>query len=418
VLAGRLALQDALAHILVELFIGDVVSLVWKGFGGGIAAQCQHEDPKVAYLGEKKMQAYSKWSELPHPLAMDAELATLDIEAGRRQKTKKYSSWELLTIISGKEASFSHVHSTTQEMGESLVDLANAVRHRWAKAPLVHGGLLHHALPAAQERLARRAQTFISKEDMEKALGTALGRALKAQKVEFVPYHKAAEGQSHPSAADPRWWMRIRRSSYVGREPSEEFSASKEEVLGETAPWKLPTKPQHLRRIIHQTELPIEWSLEHASLGGHGSRDPVIINTYKWAELNYDGNKPLHRMALLWSIMFSWVLPQVGIPAGTDVGKANTAMEATSAILNIPWETVKRKGTKAALPYIVMVTCYIISFFEPGSPLQMHLEENSNMLGDDWTKKHGKFSNKVLLRHIRLSRSFFLWIQEQSASMQ
>ena len=84
-LAGRLVLQDALAHILVELFIGDMVSLVWKGFGGGIAAQRQHEDPKVAYLGEKKMQAYSKWSELPHPLAMDAELATLDIVAGHRE---------------------------------------------------------------------------------------------------------------------------------------------------------------------------------------------------------------------------------------------------------------------------------------------------------------------------------------------
>ena len=56
-------------------------------------------------------------------------------------------------IISGKEINNLYICWTTQDLGEKLVDLAKAILPCQAKAPFIHGGLLHHTLPVAQERL-------------------------------------------------------------------------------------------------------------------------------------------------------------------------------------------------------------------------------------------------------------------------
>ena len=69
--------------------------------------------------------------------------------------------------------------------------------------------------------------------EVEKALGEALGQALKARKVEIVPYHKAAAGQSHWSAADPSWWLKVNRTLHVARALSKELSEEQGDVLTE-----------------------------------------------------------------------------------------------------------------------------------------------------------------------------------------
>ena len=419
---GSQTLQDSLAYVLVELFIGDVVSLVWNAFGDIIEAESQHEDPRVMRSGRKKKDAYSKWSKLQYPLAMDAELVTLQNRHGQpmRQKEKEYTSWDLLTIISGKQTNDSRIRWTTQDLGEKLISLAKATSPRWAKAPLVHGGLLHHTLPVAQERLVRRSTNSQVQDGVEKALGTALRRALEAWKVEFVPYHKPAEGPSHPSAADPRWWLRVSHPSQVEGSSGKEFScgeegAPEETTQSPTGSWDAPSKPQHIRRFVQKTVLPQNWSLKHASLGSRDSRDAYIFDTYDWVRINYDGNKALHRMALLWSIMFSLMLPRIGVPKDATISTTNCSTQATMEVLAIPWVIPARKGTRSPLPFVVMGTCVIISYFESESPLRKHLAISNNKLGEDWTAKHGTFYHGVLLRWARLTEGF-LWMQGQSAS--
>ena len=150
-----------------------------------------------------------------------------------------------------------------------------------------------------------------------------------------------------------------------------------------------------------------------ASLGEPDSWDRFIYNMYHWATRNHDSHKALHRMALLWSMLFSWILPHVGVPPSLSIQKAVTVTEATAEVLCIPWEEPTRKGTSTCLPYVVIVTCVVISWLEPASPLRMHLASNNNMLGDAWTKKHGVFSSRVLTGEVRLSM-----VQGQSVSLQ
>ena len=381
---------DVLAYILVEMFIGDITSLVWKSLGGKIEARCQNEDPAIQRLGKGQKKAYAEWLALKHPLAMN----TTRSRAGRQNRREGRDGWELLKAIAGNEAQISGSRWTTEALGRELVAMTKPGSSRRAKAPLVSNGLLFLALPAAQNRLVRPS-SYQSHADMEEALGAALQKALEAQKVEFVPHHKAAAGQSHPLAADAAWWATVTRPFQVARVPSEGLSLG-EEVLAEARrqprePWDLPEMIEQIKLFTHKEVLPRDWNLEAASLSGVNQEELYVPETYRWVKECYDGSQELHRMALLWSMMFSWILPRILVPAGgTRLKQTRSPTEATEAVLKIPWEEPpkSRKGFKDRLPFVVMVTCIIIALFEPESPLRKRMAANKNELGPAWTKKH------------------------------
>lgn len=385
-----------LAYLLVEVFTSDVVSFIWKRFGGEIETQSNDDDAHVARTGRTRMAAYKEWSNLVYPLAFDAE--PIRIPTRRRRNEVKRNSWELLAIISSTKAdrqlNIADVRWTTDELGEQFVEMTKAIGRRRVKAPLIHGALMHHTLPLAQDRLFERKRnpTQAGREDVEQALGQALGRVLAARRIEFVPYHAPSEGHSVRYAADPGWWIKIIRPSQIivlEDSDSDEQEALAEANRSPTAPWDLPESVQGIIPFLHKTILPRQWTLDAASLGERGNREGWIIDTYEWVDRNYDGKKPLHRMALLWSFLFSHLLPRIGMPEKASIPRSDSAEVATAAIQNIPWVTPARKGCTDTLPFIVMLTCVIISFFEPESPLRRHLMMNNNHLGTQWTAKHG-----------------------------
>ena len=103
--------------------------------------------------------------------------------------------------ITSREANILTEPWTTEELGKKLVDMTKPGSSHWVKALLIYRGLLHHALPVAQGWLT--SESILMQPEVEKALGEALGQALKARKVEIVLAHKAAAGQSYWSTADP-----------------------------------------------------------------------------------------------------------------------------------------------------------------------------------------------------------------------
>lgn len=404
---GRTTTKDMLAYVLVEMFIGDVTSLVWKSFGGDIEAHCQHEDPAAQRLGKDQKMAYAAWLALPYPLAMN----TAGSQARQRDRRGGRSGWELLKAISGNQAQISAGRWTTEALGRELVDMTKPGSPRRARAPLVSKGLLFLALPAAQDRLVRPS-SYQSHPDMEDALAVALQHALETQKVEFVPHHEAAAGQSHPFAADPRWWATVTPPFQAARAPSEGLSLAGQ-VLAEAirqprGPWDLPEMIGQIKLFTHKEVLPRDWTLEAASLSGVNKEDLYVSDTYRWVQARYDGSQELHRMALLWSIMFSWILPRILVPAGRrKLVQTHSQTEATEAVLNIPWEEPPkgRKGFRDRLPFVVMVTCTIISFFEPDSPLRKRMAANKNELGPAWTNKHCELHNRCQQGQVMLTKS-------------
>lgn len=396
--AGNQTLQDILAHLLVEMFIGDVMSLVKKTFSSDIEARCHDEDQEVQKEAMRQRQALIEWSKFHYPLSLETETAILWTKVRQRRKQEKLTTWGLLVAITRKQANISLDSCTTVQLGEKLVDMTKAGRSRRVKAPLIHGGLLHHALPVARDRLAR--QNILTQADAEKALGEALERALSSRKVEAVPYHQAADGQSRWSAADPRWWLKVNPPLQQARVTSAELTAEEEDILAEakrssTTPWQLARSPLQIKWFLHKVNLPEEWTLEEASITEPTGGSNLVYASYDYVQRSYDGRKALHRMALLWSIMYSWMLPYVGVPNKAKLESTNSPMKATSGVLNIPWIAPKRKGFTAPKPFVVMLTCVIISFFDPESPLRRNLAVKDNKLGVEWTAKHGEFSTRA-----------------------
>lgn len=387
------SLEDMLAYLLIELFLGDVITYVWKSFGNAIEAQCDDEDPRISRKGKARMKAYKRWSNLTYPLGFDGEIVRVPSRRQRDDPTN--DCWKLLGIIAGAKTNeglkLIDEGWKTEDLGKKMIGMTNPTRRR-VEAPLIYGGLLYHTLPLAQDRLLERSRNATGREDTEVALGKALGRAMAARRIEFAPYHGPPQGQSNRYAADPQWWIKIRRSTatiiVIEDSDSDENEAVAEANRCPTAPWNLPSGVEGMIPFLEKTVLPREWSLVHANLGVRGSLPDWIIDTYEWVEQNYDGQKVLHRMALLWSILLTQLLPRIGVGA-TSIPTIDTTTEATTAILNLDWVEPPRKGLKSPLPFIVMLTCVIIAYFEAESPLRRHLADNDNHLGDPWNLKHG-----------------------------
>ena len=171
--AGTQTLQDILAHLLVEMLIRDVVSLVTKKFSGDIGARYRDEDPQLKEEGTRQRQALKEWLKLTYPLSMDAEQATIYRKVRQRQRAEPLTSWGLLVAITSREANILTEPWTTEKLGKKLVNMTKPGSSHRVKAPLIYGGLLHHVLPVAQGRLT--SESILMQPEVEKALGEALG---------------------------------------------------------------------------------------------------------------------------------------------------------------------------------------------------------------------------------------------------
>ena len=58
-------------------------------------------------------------------------------------------------------------------------------------------------------------------------------------------------------------------------------------------------------------------------------------------------------------------------------------------------------------PFMVILTCVSIAWFDHESPLQKHLAKGDNVLGTEWTEKHSMFCTRALARQATLTGSFF-----------
>ena len=147
-------------------------------------------------------------------------------------------------------------------------------------------------------------------------------------------------------------------------------------------------KVEDLYRILDRTCLPDEWNLKQVTLPNN---DEYVTNTYRWVTRFYDGAKPIHKTAMLLSIIFSRCLPNI-FHARNTPHSACGADEITRRVRNeawIPKANKNRKGFSERIPFVIMMTTFIIALYEDESPLRKHMASNGEAFGADWTKKHG-----------------------------
>ncbi|KAI6038200.1 hypothetical protein EDC04DRAFT_2896706 [Pisolithus marmoratus] len=155
------------------------------------------------------------------------------------------------------------------------------------------------------------------------------------------------------------------------------------------APWTASTmRIQDLHQIINRTILPDDWRLSDASSATDAG---YVRDTYVWVRNRYNGSNPVHQTAILLSIIFCAMLPNIN---HGDPPRNNTSLQSTDAFTKSvrasPWLSPgKRKGLSARPPFITMMSTFIIAMYEPDSPLRTHIQSNNGALGQPWTKKHG-----------------------------
>ena len=108
-----------------------------------------------------------------------------------------------------------------------------------------------------------------------------------------------------------------------------------------------------------------------------------------WVKEHFDKRLPLHHTAMMVAIFFSKVLPKVfhHCKATDDLKHANT----TQVVRDAPWvvtSSTNHKGTTSPVPFIVMMSTFIISIYDSKSPLRSYMDSHSDNLGQPWTKKH------------------------------
>jgi hypothetical protein len=158
-----------------------------------------------------------------------------------------------------------------------------------------------------------------------------------------------------------------------------------------------------MKHIWHKATLPMCWDIKHASLPLRRKEDNgYMIDTYHYVSKNYDGQKPLHHLALIIAIFFSQVAPDIFFDKmATAQIQSRDGPGVTSEIRELEWLPTKsssHRGTVTQLPFIVMVSTALIGFWDSDSPFSKHLRSNVNKMGDAWTEKHGMLYDLSLCR--------------------
>ena len=163
------------------------------------------------------------------------------------------------------------------------------------------------------------------------------------------------------------------------------------------ADWDIANTPlAELHTRLNQVVFPKEWSTENASLP---SELRIIWDTYLWVQANFRWDNPVHKLALVTSMLFLYALPHVAyapeppIPfpnLTSDMSDLKKQLLITQWVVKMPWVEGRNqgKGLHQPDPFLIMVVSAFIAYFEKESPLRKALDGGENV--SDWMKKHSK----------------------------
>ncbi|KAG2337834.1 hypothetical protein BDR05DRAFT_952348 [Suillus weaverae] len=118
--------------------------------------------------------------------------------------------------------------------------------------------------------------------------------------------------------------------------------------------------------------------------------------------------RPLHQLALVISVYVTKLVPDLFHHPDDRPERENysSAMAFTMAVRAMKWiPNNSRKGCKVVLPFITMVTVYIISVLDRSSPLHGYFDANRTF-PTTWTKKHSnKGIGPLLLIRLGLAKA-------------
>jgi hypothetical protein len=165
-------------------------------------------------------------------------------------------------------------------------------------------------------------------------------------------------------------------------------------------PWRGDTSLSEMADIEKKNNLPADWTLENATIDVNKPKIPLVIHeTYVWAQDNYNGNQWKHKLAIVFGILLSKVVPCVFFDkeeknqVRDKMKTTSKTAERTAMIRGLPWIETGRKGSTKPRPYTTMASTYIMALMDSASPLQVHMHANDGCFPLQWSHKHGERRN-------------------------
>jgi len=398
-----LYLLDRAFHVYED----DVRTLVDHGVRASQALLDNQDVSTAAHLFHReRLEALSKWLALKNPLGYHESAHTHLVRAVVDQPQ---------SLVNGLPAASCSPKSVLW----FVTNIIKAVEPQTAVTlpPFIPNGI---ALPLMRETI-REVRTTLSgnsTRDVASVLEHLLVRTVNQREIMNVPWSRNAP----PGPGRPPYtvvhdtWLNLGAQcnmpstsltpGLVGSSSRHDVNAAQSSIQAMStdsrASWSFQDLAlQDLHQVLNRSSLPTEWKMSNMSF----NNDPdskYVKDTYLWVRQNYNVQKPIHQTAILLAIIFSVVLPDVlhGAAVPESLTNNSSIAEITAAVKNSEWKSPPkgRKGFVDRIPFVMMISTFIIAIYEPTSPLRQYMTEHSGSLGSGWTSKHGIFRSMFCLK--------------------
>jgi len=387
-----------IAWITLKAFIYDCVNLVSAAVNKRIDKQSHSNDPLLISEAKELKQKLKTWSKLSEPLSYG------------RHGTHSNSTMQLLIHLvaprdqlqfglpspspSLRSISYSDFARSLFNMGK--IDSPISIR-----CPINPQGFTPALLRLAVHHIGRN----IPSDHQETFVTHVLQSCAQRMHIQFIPWSKQTTGQRGRSSVKPMHdcWVMLGKDplsiSASGSQPNQVLTANDAARAGanfmntndRNAPWSTDIPLNELRVILSKSCLPAQWSLQSASLS---KVEPYIKETYEYVHDNYHGDIWWHKMALLFAILFSRIIPRIAAPDEEiqAIKKSKNSSNLTQMVRSLSWvnNPSERRGVLDKTPFITMMSTYVIALLDEQSPLRLYMANHKNALGRAWSTKHGK----------------------------
>ncbi|KAI5987134.1 hypothetical protein EDC04DRAFT_2614925 [Pisolithus marmoratus] len=379
-----------IADIALKVYFDNVKQLVYNKVMEGLNPTIDANDPVLKCTTHDRYMALSRWMAEARPLSYTPGVlsnllhAVAVPDAGNFQLTP--------SVLGQKPVSF---------LAESILTaITLATGHR--KPPFISGGNFYHVACVTVEEMKSIAHCAGVKCQDEKCfLVDAFCHAFENLKVNHVPWSGNPQHTiGCPSTATIHdIWLNLGAKGPTSSITSTTFSQNhsvgllalraSEDIQASDAcgDWSaLDICLLTFESILHKVNLPSEWKLSYLSAE---QAPPYVTDAYHFVRNKYNGSKPLYQLATLCAMVCMGLIPSIFPPEKISYPSRKVQYEAY--IHDLDWATRKNcKGITAAEPFITMVIGFIISLYEPDSPISHHIQDGSDL--KLWWAKHTKWN--------------------------
>jgi len=326
-----------------------------------------------------------------------------------------------VNVADGLPPGRTNSHKTTYgEIATLMVNMSREERPARAGAPFFQNGVAKTMMKTAISALKHKLSQQLG-AGVYGWIVRVLAKTLEFYKFKFIPW-KVANSAEHYA----KWnsWAMINGIGNLPNERLEPEQANPSNMDVEDAltraiasmqaddplsEWTVDTLLlQDLDKIVKKMNLP---KLDHPydRLDLNNQLNSYGYQNYLWVWEHYNPTKPIHRVAVVASLILAKLTPYLGfnkdeakrlLPSKlksaskpADVKKAVT--ETRKAVSLLEWlenSKVNRNGiNKLACGFIALA----IGLAEDYSPLRREMARNGNALGAGWNSKHSKWSCQV-----------------------